>query len=696
MDETWNVKQLCYTTRNEKTMRVCCVRWGVLSSLTVACTTFAYVCKRLFFLTKTANVQDSRKRCNGSERLRLPLLPPLLILSFFLFSFLPLLRFFPLLRIPPRRWRWRWWRPRLCSTDIDSIAGIRLAVESLIANQWVFVGFFVVEEWRRFLVLSKQWLHLISLYLQKIFVNPHVTRVCRVLPFQCKVIFVSVSFSTSSSAGYRDLREVVQEHALFERPSMFLLSVSEGRLVAPPSCNRSILSFLVIFCSVHGFPVVVLPLLISMALSLFSSLDFEKRICKDDYSSFIFVCVFLRGYQTQTASAVNCCFFGTFHANKTELFWLIRWVHTNRCCPSLLARALIPRWTHWTRLLVSSLWWWTCRDIRLAVCQPNVASGSSAPRLCWCRLVILHGLEDRLETSLLLSQHGLGLEPRTVSRQQFPATPSGQRCELLLDSVLPPISRGCFDSKTTCCCCSWKALLRTIRGASLGVEERWSKVISPRCEITRQYSQVARAVCDDWMQFVPKRYAFFLCSPERGRINSVLRLLLSCFVVNLSGFHTLLLLRYTMVQWCEEYCGVWFLVLLRWVQPSIWTSDWMNILCGIQTVTNCEVWRRGWLSISGSKISPPVSSSGSNVQVARFWKCWNIVLLLPFQMNLIQSLPLKLLPPSRWNLNLSFGIMNFQWISNEFPMKYVICLPFSRMFTSLLTIFETWISHLYP
>ena len=47
----------------------------------------------------------------------------------------------------------------------DSIAGIRLAVESLIANQSVVVGFFVVEECRRLLVPSKPWLYLISLHL---------------------------------------------------------------------------------------------------------------------------------------------------------------------------------------------------------------------------------------------------------------------------------------------------------------------------------------------------------------------------------------------------------------------------------------------------------------------------------------------------------------------------------------------------
>ena len=35
-----------------------------------------------------------------------------------------------------------------------------------------------------------------------ILVSRHVTRACRILPFQYKVIFVSVSFSTSSSVGF--------------------------------------------------------------------------------------------------------------------------------------------------------------------------------------------------------------------------------------------------------------------------------------------------------------------------------------------------------------------------------------------------------------------------------------------------------------------------------------------------------------
>ena len=126
----------------------------------------------------------------------------------------------------------------------------------------------------------------------------HLTQVCRILPFQYKMFFVSISFSLSSSVGYLDLLEIVQEHAVFERPSMFLLSVSVGRI--------DTLFFPAIYGSIYGFPVMVLPLFRSMALSCCSSLDYVQRICKDVDSSFNFVCVFLRGYQTLTASAVDC------------------------------------------------------------------------------------------------------------------------------------------------------------------------------------------------------------------------------------------------------------------------------------------------------------------------------------------------------------------------------------------------------
>ena len=50
----------------------------------------------------------------------------------------------------------------------DSIVGILLGVENVIANQWVFVGIFVVKECsvRRFLVLvGNPSLHVTSLHL---------------------------------------------------------------------------------------------------------------------------------------------------------------------------------------------------------------------------------------------------------------------------------------------------------------------------------------------------------------------------------------------------------------------------------------------------------------------------------------------------------------------------------------------------
>ena len=50
----------------------------------------------------------------------------------------------------------------------DSIVGNLLGVESVIANQWVFVGIFVVEECKRLLVLvGEPSMHVMSLHLCK-------------------------------------------------------------------------------------------------------------------------------------------------------------------------------------------------------------------------------------------------------------------------------------------------------------------------------------------------------------------------------------------------------------------------------------------------------------------------------------------------------------------------------------------------
>ena len=147
--------------------------------------------------------------------------------------------------------------------------------------------------------------------------NRHVTRVCRILPFQYKMGSVSKSLSLSSVVGYLDRLQVVQERAAFKRPSIIMLSVSVGSIVCPSSCHRRTSSLSAISGSVYGFPVVVLPLFMSMALSPSSSLDNVQRFRKDDDSSLNFIIVFLRVYQALSASAADCAFIGMLQANRT-------------------------------------------------------------------------------------------------------------------------------------------------------------------------------------------------------------------------------------------------------------------------------------------------------------------------------------------------------------------------------------------
>ena len=64
--------------------------------------------------------------------------------------------------------------------------------------------------------------HVVSRHLEKIIVNRHVTRVCRILPFRHKNVFCIDLVHMSSSVGYQDLLEVVQEHAVLKTPSFVL------------------------------------------------------------------------------------------------------------------------------------------------------------------------------------------------------------------------------------------------------------------------------------------------------------------------------------------------------------------------------------------------------------------------------------------------------------------------------------------
>ena len=75
---------------------------------------------------------------------------------------------------------------------------------------------------------------------------------------------------------------------------MVLLRVSVEIFVCPSSRNRRKKNWLIaMFGSVDGFPVVVLPLFMSMALSLVSSLYNVQTFCKDVDSFLIFIFVFL-------------------------------------------------------------------------------------------------------------------------------------------------------------------------------------------------------------------------------------------------------------------------------------------------------------------------------------------------------------------------------------------------------------------
>ena len=131
------------------------------------------------------------------------------------------------------------------------------------------------------------------------------------------MMFVSISFSLSSSVGYLNLLEVIQEHAVLERPSMFLLSVSVGRFISPPSCNRLILSFPAFFGSIRGFPMMVWPLFRSMTFFCSSSLDYVRGSARMSIILLILSACSCEGIKTLTASAVNCSFFAMFRANRT-------------------------------------------------------------------------------------------------------------------------------------------------------------------------------------------------------------------------------------------------------------------------------------------------------------------------------------------------------------------------------------------
>ena len=313
----------------------------------------------------------------------------------------------------------------------------------------------------------------------------------------------------------------------------------------------------------------------------------------------------------------------------TELFWLFRYVRTAQYWPFLPACALIPRWARWIRLFVSSLRWWSCHDIRLAVYQPNFASRLSAHRHCRCRLVILHELEDRLATSFLLFA---ALLRRGAS-----------------DCVLRTISRGSF----------WTVNIFWTLSCQLRVV--WWLV---------QYSQVAPC-CLWWLHAISfaKMVCLFLCPPKMNRRSSVLRVLRSCFAVNFSGSRKnkkTIWLFFFNTPWSNGVKNTVCLVSRLSRPPAMSPASNMDVKLNEHPRWNTnsyQLWGfRTWPSIPGEIISPvcPWMARRCNNVLQKFWQYWNLVLLLHIQMKLGQSLSVKLLPPSLWNLIMSFGHMIVQ------------------------------------
>ena len=186
--------------------------------------------------------------------------------------------------------------------------------------------------------------------------------------------------------------------------------------------------FLQFWAASYGFPVMVLPLCVSMALSLSSSLDNAQREVLQ-----------------------RCRFFFEFYLRVLERVSNTYRIRSRLSLVSLSSHSSILPISFSLRF-DSSL---TTLDppscfkslIRLAAYQSKFASRSSA-RLCRCRLVILQELEDRLETSFLLSKHCLDFGASDcVLLSSFPRLFLEQCCEHLLDSLLPAVSRGSFDSK---------------------------------------------------------------------------------------------------------------------------------------------------------------------------------------------------------------------------------------------------------
>ena len=164
-----------------------------------------------------------------------------------------------------------------------------------------------------------------------------------------------------------------------------------------------------------------------------------------------------------------------------------------------------------------------------------------------------------------------------------------------------------------------------------------------------------RAGCDD---------CFLLGLPKMDPVNSVLSVLPTCFVVNVSGLRQIL--KKSSISSFHGLSGVTNTVC-RVSRPSrppamslAFNRDvklnehprWNTKLLPLARYE--KVAQHLWFNQFSSRV-PWVARMCNNL-LQEFWQYWNLVLLLSFQMTLIQSLSVTLLPPALRNLHQSFGL----------------------------------------
>ena len=180
------------------------------------------------------------------------------------------------------------------------------------------------------------------------------------------------------------------------------------------------------------------------------------------------------------------------------------------------------------------------------------------------------------------------------------------------------------------------------------------------------------AICNNCMRFVLSKWCAFLLSLlTMDRSSSVLRVLPSCYVVNLSWIRQIII-EFFFDFIFNECSGVKSTVCLTShpSYPPVMSPTFnMEVKLNENLRWNTNIFpnmMRTRFSISASIMSPTVSPwmirMWSNL-LQKLWNYWNLDLILPFQMKLIQTLSVKLLPPSLQNLNLSAELVYFHEVS---------------------------------